>query len=70
MFNISYGCGQRKGQGSIVRIATYYGLDGPGMESRWWRDIPRPSRPALGPPRPVQWVQDLFPWSKADGAWP
>jgi len=21
---------------SSVRIATFYGLDGPGIESRWW----------------------------------
>ena len=30
-------------------IATCYGLDGPGIESRWGRDSPHPSRPALGP---------------------
>ena len=34
--------------GSSVGIATDYGLDGPGMESRWG-EIFRPSRPALGP---------------------
>jgi hypothetical protein len=28
---------------------TRYGLDGPGIESRWRRDFPHPSRPALGP---------------------
>jgi hypothetical protein len=27
-----------------------YGLDGPGIESRWGRDFPHPSRSALGPP--------------------
>ena len=32
-----------------VAIATRYGLDGPGIESRSGRDFPRPSRPALGP---------------------
>jgi len=26
-----------------------YGLEGPGIESRWGRDVPHPSRPALGP---------------------
>jgi len=31
-------------------IATGYGLDGPGIESRWWRNFPHLSRPALGPP--------------------
>ena len=33
--------------GSSVGIATDYGLDGPGIESRWG-EIFRPSRPALG----------------------
>ena len=28
------------GPGSSVGIATNYGLDGPGMESRWGRDFP------------------------------
>ena len=37
------------GRDSSVGIATRYGLDGPGIESRWGRDFPPPSRPALGP---------------------
>jgi hypothetical protein len=32
-----------------VGIATRYGLDGPGIESRCGRDFPHPFRPALGP---------------------
>ena len=40
------------GRGSSVGIATRYGLDGPGIESRWGRDFPHPSSPALGPTRP------------------
>ena len=40
------------GRGSSVSIATCYGLDGPGIESRWGRDFPHPSRPALGPTQP------------------
>jgi hypothetical protein len=37
------------GPGSSVGIATDYGLDGPGIESRWGRDFSHTSRPALGP---------------------
>ena len=49
-----YICG---GRDSSVGIATRYGLDGPGIESRWWKDLPHPSRPALEPTQPpVQWV--------------
>ena len=48
------------GRDSSVGIATRYGLDGPGIESRWGRDFPNPSRPVLGPTQPpVQWVPGL-----------
>jgi hypothetical protein len=50
------------GQDSSVGVATRYGLDGPGIESRWRRDFPHPSRPAVWPAQPpVQWVPGLFP---------
>jgi hypothetical protein len=68
------------GPDSSVGIAIGYGLDGPGIESRWGRDFPHLSRPALGATQPpVQWVfaggkerpgRDtnpsplLVPWSK------
>jgi hypothetical protein len=37
----------RVGQDSTDGIATGYGLDGPGIESRWGHDFTQPSRPAL-----------------------
>jgi len=40
------------GRDSSVVIATGYGLDGPGIESRWGRDFPYLSRPAMGPTQP------------------
>jgi hypothetical protein len=33
----------------VVGIATCYVLDGPGIENRWGRDFPQPSRPVVGP---------------------
>ena len=38
---------------SVVRIATGYGLDDPGLEPLWGQEVfsfLHPSRPALGPP--------------------
>ena len=44
----------------VVGLATRYGLDGPGIESRWRRDFPHPFRPALKPTHPpIEWVPGL-----------
>ena len=49
---------------SVFRLS--YGLKGPGIEYRWGRDFPHPSRPTLGPTQPpIQWVPGLFPGVKA-----
>jgi hypothetical protein len=43
-----------------IGIATRYGLDGPGIDSRLGQDFPHPSRPALGPTQPpIRWVPGL-----------
>ena len=57
------------GRDSSVGIATRYGLDGPGIESRWRRDFPHPSRPALGPPSLLYNGYRVFPAGKPAGAW-
>ena len=41
---ITAGNFSQSGPGSVVGIATAYGLDGPGIESRWERDFPCYSR--------------------------
>jgi hypothetical protein len=50
-----------RGPGSSVGITTGYGLDGPGIESRWGRNFPHLSRPALGPMQPLYNGYRVFP---------
>ena len=58
------------GRDSSVGIATSYGLDGLGIESRWGGGIfrNRPDR-SWGPPRFLYNGYRVFPGSKAVGAW-
>ena len=52
-----------------VGIATGYGLDGPGIETRWGRNFSTLSGSALRPTQPpVQWVPGLSRWQIAAGA--
>ena len=59
-YRIFHMCYQEKRtRDSSVDTATRYGLDGPGIVSRWGRNVPHPSRPHLRPTQPpirVQWV--------------
>ena len=58
------------GRDEVLGIGTRYELNGPGIESRWGGDLPRPSRPALSPTQPpIQWVPGIFTGGKAAGAW-
>jgi len=51
------------GRDGAVIIATRYGVEGPGFESRWMRYFPQLSRPTLGATRPpLRWVTGLFLW--------
>ena len=58
------------GRDSSVGIATRYGLDRPGIESRWGRDFPHPSQTFRGA-HPASYTKGTgsFPEGKAAGAW-
>ena len=51
----------------MVGIATCNGLGGSGIKSRWGRDFPHPSRPALGPTQPHTMGTGSFPGVKRLG---
>jgi hypothetical protein len=56
------------GLNSSVGIATHYGMDDRGFESRWGRDFPLPSRPVLGPTQPpIRWLPGLSRGSSCRG---
>jgi len=56
------------GRDSSVGIATRYGLDGAGIESRWGQDLLHPSRTALGSTQPpTQWLPGFFSGVKWPG---
>ena len=53
------------GRYNVVRIRTFYRLDGPGIESWWGGDFPHPSKPTQVPTQdPIQCVPGLFPGVK------
>jgi hypothetical protein len=57
------------GAGSSVGIVTYYGLDSPGIESRWSEIFyTRPDRP-WGPPSLMYNGYRVFPGGKVARAW-
>ena len=61
---------RRVGRDNSVGIATRYGLNGPGIQSRWWGEIFR-TRPDLpwGPLRLLYNGYRVFSGGKTAGAW-
>jgi hypothetical protein len=56
---------------SLDGIAIRYGMNSPGIQSRWRREFPHLSRPAVGSTQPsIQCIPGPFHGSKAVGAWP
>jgi hypothetical protein len=58
------------GRDNVVGLAIRYRLGGPGLKSRWERDLPDPSRPSPRPTQPsVQSALGLLPWGKVAMTW-
>jgi hypothetical protein len=58
------------GRGSSVSIATRYGLDGPGIESRWGARFSAAGQTGPGAHQASYTVvTGSFPWYKVAGAW-
>ena len=61
---------QHMDRDTSVGIATCYGLNVSGIESRCGYDFPHPATPALGLKQPpVYWVPGLFTGGKAAEEW-
>ena len=58
-----------RGRDSSVGIATRYGLDGPGIESRWGEIFHTRSDRPWGPPSLLCSGYRVFPGGKAAGEW-
>ena len=56
------------GRDSSVGIATCYGLDGPGIESRWGTRFSAPAQTGPGATQPLYNGYRFFPGGKVDGA--
>jgi hypothetical protein len=57
-------------QNCVAGTATFYELDGVGIESRLWQDFSHPSTRALGPTQPpLEGVPVPFHEDKSAGLW-